>query len=268
MVERMDWSEEPVSPGSIGVIGGMGPYAGTDLINKVFANTAAATDQEHLPVALLSYSHCIHDRNAYLLDGRGENPAATLLQIMLRLERLDVTVAGMACNSAHAPAIYDVVVEGLRAAGTRLRLLHIADETVRLIARELPGVRCVGLLSTSAVRQLGIYQERLAAAGYKTIVPTAEEQEQLVQPAIFDRTYGIKAQSAPVTDRVRTDLQHAVARLSARGAEGFILGCTELPLALRPGDCPGPIIDPTVALARALIHAVAPEKLKPLPALV
>ena len=63
--------KEPI----IGVIGGMGPYAGLDLVRKIFDQTQAALDQEYLPVALLSYAHRIEDRSAFLFGEAPENPA-------------------------------------------------------------------------------------------------------------------------------------------------------------------------------------------------
>ena len=53
-------------------------------------------------------------------------------------------------------------------------------------------------------------------------------------------------------------------RLIDRGAQALILGCTELPLALKNGDMSVPLIDPTFVLARSAIASTVPEKLRPL----
>ena len=51
----------------IGIVGGVGPYAGLDLTEKIFGQTIASSDQEHLPVALLSLPERIEDRTRYLV---------------------------------------------------------------------------------------------------------------------------------------------------------------------------------------------------------
>ena len=92
----------------IGVIGGMGPYAGLDLVEKIFAETIASTDQDHVPVAMLSCPASITDRSAFLLGKSAENPANAIAEVALRLERSGAAIAGMPCNSAHARLILTV----------------------------------------------------------------------------------------------------------------------------------------------------------------
>ena len=72
----------------IGVLGGMGPYAGLDLVRKIFDRTRAGVDQEHLPVALLSYAHRIQDRSAFLFDETTENPALAIAEVARQLDGL------------------------------------------------------------------------------------------------------------------------------------------------------------------------------------
>jgi aspartate racemase len=86
-----------------------------------------------------------------------------------------------------------------------------------------------------------------------------------VHRAIYDGAYGIKARGY-ATDRARKDLLRIIEDLEAAGAQAVILGCTELPLAFPENEMNGlPIVDSTMALARALIGAVDPLKLRPWP---
>ena len=241
----------------------MGPQAGIDLMQKVFDATAAQTDHDHLPVALLSYPGSIPARSPFLAGLSDENPADAIAAIARRLDAVGAVVAGIPCNTAHAPAIFDRVVECLRVAGCRLRLLHMIDEAVTSVQREAPHLRRIGVLSTAAVQRLGLYRTRLETAGFEPVLPEADVQERLITPVIFDEGWGIKAQSHPVTPRARQALLDAVAHLANRGAEAVILGCTELPLAIperRLGDVA--LIDPTSALAHALIRETHPSKLR------
>ena len=246
----------------IGVIGGMGPYAGLDIVRKIFDLTDAHNDQEHLPVALLSYPGKIRDRSTYLFEKSGENPAEAIAEIALQLDRLGAVVAAIPCNTAHAPAIFDVVEQRLREEGATLRLLHMIRETAAYIRQETYGLERIGVLSTTAVYRLGLFRDALAAEGFQPVLPDENVQEHLVNRTIFDPIFGIKGQGNPVSAIARQNLLTAIDHLRKKGAEAVILGCTELPLAV-PEDEIGQVIviDPTEVIARALILATYPEKL-------
>ena len=249
----------------IGILSGMGPYAGLDLAAKVHRFTEARTDQEHLSVALLSFPGRIVDRSTYLFDPAQPSPVPALAEIARRLEEAGAVVAGMPCNTAHGPAIFGALKKELRRTGHQLRFVHMLEATAAHIRRAHPDLERVGVLSSQAVYALRLYKDVLDAAGFTAVRPSEEMQRALVNPVIFHTEYGIKAQSDPVTARARADLLKAVAALRANRAEAVVLGCTEFPLALPGAAWEGlPLIDPTAVLARALIRAVAPDKLKPL----
>lgn len=243
----------------IGIVGGMGPYAGLDLARKIMDQTPARRDQDHVPVALLSYPHYLPDRSAYLSGLSTQNPGIVMAQLLLQLEAAGATVAGIPCNTAHIAPIFDRMLSDLAAAGSRVRVLHIIQETVRYAQQTLPEGAQVGVLSTSAVYDFGLYRNALRAAGFTPLLPERDIQESCVQAAIFDKTVGIKARSHPVTPEATAWLERAVRHLAARGATAVVLGCTELPLALPQPDLDGcRLLDPTWILARALLHAVRP----------
>ncbi|MEM1126409.1 MAG: amino acid racemase [Bacteroidota bacterium] len=247
----------------IGVVGGMGPQAGLDLAQKVLAHTVAATDQDHVPTLLLSHPDRIVDRTEYLLGHIAENPAPAILEVLLALDGLGATVAGMACNTAHAPVFFDALQAGLRDAGAQVRLLHLVDEAARFVRTAYPAVRRVGVLSTTGTQRLGLYPEALRRVGLEAVVPDAALQNR-VHAAIYDPLQGIKAQSHPVTPEAQATVMEAARALQTQGAEALLLGCTELPLALTGSALDGlPLIDPTRALARALLRETYPEKLRP-----
>jgi aspartate racemase len=247
----------------IGVIGGMGPYAGLDLVRKIFDQTDANADQEHLPVALLSYPSTIPDRSAFLLGRSSASPIEPIAEMAEALARLGARAIGIPCNTAHAAPIFDEVTRRLAASGKEVVLLHLIEETVRYIREELRSLGRVGVLSTLAVYRLGLYRERIQAAGLEAVVPDERVQLDLVSTAIYDPGYGIKAQSNPVSSQARQNLLTAAGHLREKGAQAIILGCTELVLALPEPEIDGiPLIDPAVVLARALIRGTNPDRLK------
>lgn len=247
----------------IGIIGGMGPHAGLDLARHIFNQTRARTDQAHLPVALLSLPDRIVDRSRFLFNETDENPAHAIADIARQLDALGATVAGLPCNTAHAPAIFDAVTADLQRTGHRIRLLHMIDATVRHVRTTHPATERIGVLSTTATLELALYRRPLTTAGF-TFVSPSDEVQQRINNTIYDPTFGLKGQSDPPTERARDNLLQALHHLSTRGADAIILGCTELPLApLQSGGPDVPLIDPAQVLARALIHATYPDKLHP-----
>ncbi len=246
----------------IGIVGGMGPMAGVDLSKKIINQTIATKDQDHLPQILYSRPQNITDRTAFILGDVTENPAYSIFSILRKLESLGVTVAGMACNSAHAPRIFDVIVECLNNSKSKLILLNMVEEVAKVIKKQFSSLNRVGVLATKGTVKANQYR-LLEKFGLKVLYPTEAVQEKVHQ-AIYHPAYGIKSVSGSITIKARQDLEQAASSLIQKKAEIIVLGCTELPLAFKTNNFRGiPLIDSNLVLARALIHAVDPSKLKP-----
>lgn len=253
-----------ISKGLIGIVGGMGPYAGIDLAKKIHDQTEATTDQQHLPVILASMPHAIPDRTTFLKGETDLNPAVPIAEILHRLEAVGGVVAGMPCVTAHSAPIWDEIQA--RQAGRRIRLISIIDATLDYIREVCPEVQSIAAFSTTATFRGRLFLDALAAAGFTVVKQDDVVQETHINDTIFNKEYGIKAHSNPVTARARRQLTDALAHVRGKGAKAVILGCTELPLALPEPALNGlTLIDPTLALARALVKAVAPDKLRPSP---
>lgn len=234
----------------IGVVGGLGPYAGLDLVRKVFDATPARRDQDHLPVTLLSVPRRVPDRTEYLLGHTSVNPGDAILGLVLQLVAHGAEVVGIPCNTAHARPIWDPVVSGV---ADRCELVHMVEEVAAVIRRRHPSVRRVGILATTGTLVARTYPRCLGDVGVEVIEPTPEVQERHVHPAIYDPDFGIKAVPSPPAGRAVEHLHRALGHLVERGAEVAILACTEIPLALTEAASPVPLIDATEALARALV---------------
>jgi len=250
----------------IGVVAGVGPFAGLDLLNKIATQTAARSDQDHLAVVSISRPSPIPDRTAFLMGVTSLNPAAPILEQLRMLQQLGASLAGIPCNTAHAPPIMDVIREELDTSGRPLKLLHMIREAGKFMQHYYPSVQRVGLLSTLGTSFSRVYPLFLEPLGFEVIEPAGRESKELVHRAIYDQDYGIKARGY-ATERTREDLLRIIDDLRAAGAQAVILGCTELPLAFPENEVNGlPLVDSTMALARALIDAVDPLKLRPWPA--
>jgi len=248
----------------IGVVSGVGPYAGLDLLGKILSQTAAHKDQDHLTVASLSQPELIPDRTAFLLGETTTNPASAIIVQLLKLEQMGATVAAIPCNTAHAPAIFDPISQGLEEVGSQLNLLHMIAQVGRQLQLAHPSIRIVGVLSTTGTAVTRIYPRTLEPLGFEVITVDEDLQEQAISSALYDPTYGIKSCGC-ATEKARDNLLLGAQQLHDKGAEALILGCTEIPLAIPEKHIAGMVvIDPALILARALIAAIDPTRLAPL----
>ena len=161
------------------------------------------------------------------------------------LERAGADFLVLCTNTMHR-----VAPEITRASA--LPLLHIADATAERI--EAAGVRRVGLLGTRFTMEQDFYRGRLERGhGLSVLVPPPEDRD-IVHRVIYDELCrGI------VREESRAEYRRIVASLVRAGADGAILGCTEISLLLRPEDASVPLFDTTEIHAEAAAaHALAP----------
>ena len=223
---------------TIGIVGGMGPMATVDLMRKMIELTDAASDQQHAHI-ITDCNTNIPDRTAAILSG-GQDPVPELVRSCLALEAAGADVLVMACNTAHY--FYDRIAPFIR-----VPMLHMPRETARR-AKALGITKCA-LLATDGTVHSQVYDAPFAAEGIELIKPDAEGQR-----AIMGMIYsGVKAGKRDYdTGAVRAALD----RLVDLGAECFILGCTELPIAFADYSIDASVLDPTSVLAEAALHAV------------
>jgi len=251
----------------IGVIGGVGPYAGLDFVKKIFANTRASKDQEHLDCILVSCPSIIPDRTEYLLQGEGkeiENPASGMFESAKRLRKAGANYAVVACNTAHSNQIFIPFSCMVKDYLPGLNIVNMLETCCAYVKETLPSVKRLGLLATRGTYKSRVYHEYFREdEGFKLIEPEARGQDR-IHEAIYSQMYGIKANSQ-IKPQARDWISYEIYRLIDRGAEAVILGCTELPLAIQAEHFSIPVIDPGFLTARRLIRLSAPEKLLLIP---
>lgn len=126
-----------------------------------------------------------------------------------------------------------------------LPLLHIADATAQ--ALQADGIKSVGLLGTRFTMEQAFYRERLEQAGIQVVIPEPEERE-LIHRVIYQELC-----QGQILAESQADYLAVVDRLSARGAQAVILGCTEIGLLLRQSDTDVPLYDTTEIHAQAAV---------------
>ncbi len=219
----------------IGILGGMGPLATAELFRRIVEKTPAKRDQEH-PRIIIYNDPKIPDRTAFIL-GKGEDPRPALVEGARKLESWGADFIIMPCNTAHFFA------EDIRRA-IKVPLVSMVDATAERIAGM--GLKKVGLLATDGTIKGLVYHRSLLRMGIGIAVPDEEDQE-LVMKAIYD---GVKAGNLELGRRL---LLGVAERLQLR-VDGIIAGCTEVSVALRPGDLTVPLIDPLDVIAEKAVR--------------
>ncbi len=244
---------------TIGIVGGMGPYAGIDIIRKIFDQTRAKSDQDHLPVSMLSIPHRIKDRTEFLLGKTNENPALFISEVICSLHKGGASVIGMPCNTAHAEPIFKEIVKRIP---KEVKLLNMINEVALYIKEFHPSFVNIGILSTNGTFKAGIYPHYLSKHGLNAIQVTEEIQVENIHPAIYSKEYGIKSNATFISTEAKKRIKLGIEYLVNRGAQAIILGCTEIPLAFKEEKINNIfLIDPAKILARSLILEFSPSHL-------
>lgn len=219
----------------LGILGGMGPMATADLFTKIVAMTKANTDGEHMRILIDNHAQ-IPDRTAAILHG-GESPLPYMIESLRNLEKCRVDCIVMPCNTAH------FYLSELKDS-TDIPFLSILEQTALACKAAYPQ-KTAGVLATVGTLKTGLYKNALAHQGVLSVEPDADAQERLMQVI-----YGVKAGRLPKLE----DLAPVIDSMQKRGADYFILGCTELPIAFQSAGLTENLIDPTRELAKAAIQ--------------
>jgi aspartate racemase len=128
-----------------------------------------------------------------------------------------------------------------------LPLIHIAEETAIEIQKK--DLKKVGLLGTKFTMELDFFKDKLAEKGIEAIIPISEADKDFIHYTIFEELgRGI------ATEETKKRYLEIANELIKNGAEGIILGCTEIPLVIKEGDLSVPIFDTTLIHTQAAIN--------------
>lgn len=129
---------------------------------------------------------------------------------------------------------------------TSLQILHIAEETAAQIKKL--GIKKIGLLGTKYTMEQDFYKSRIHSQDIDVLIPNENDRE-LINKTIFNELClgAIQPSSREYFKRIIEDL-------AAEGAEGIILGCTEIGLLIKQEDTPVPLFDTTEIHARGAVQ--------------
>ncbi|ELR68781.1 Aspartate racemase [Fulvivirga imtechensis AK7] len=242
----------------IGIVGGMGPRAGVNLYDRLISLTPANIDQEHPSVILMAFPWEIGDRTSFLEGKISTNPGYSIAQVIKKLTISGAEIIGIACNTSHSPAIFNVIKSEMEKLDAKPKLLHMPLEVYKYISTN-SNVSRIGIMATNGTYKTRLYQEILHDGGYEVIVPDPIFQNEVIHRMIYDAQFGIKAKPNTITKEVGQLWNEAMCFFRARNCDTIILGCTELSLLLKDyGVDDMCIIDSTDCLAKGLLREMRP----------
>ena len=211
--------------------------ATADLYRKIVELTEADCDNGHIRV-IIDSNTAIPDRTAAILSG-GPDPVPEMLSAAENLVSCGAECIIMPCNTAH------YFLPELRAK-VSVPILDMTKIAAERCAELYPGKR-VCLLATRGTIASGVYTHALAEKGVEYLLPNDDEQAILMH-----LIYDVVKASKPLTPEKEL-WSSLLEGLRGRGADYFLLGCTELPILSGYLALPGPFLDSTEELAKAAV---------------
>ncbi len=221
---------------TVGVIGGMGPYATLAFFKSVLDNTPAHKDWDHLRI-IIDNNPKIPSRTRAFLFGE-DDPVPMMIESAKTLGVAGADFVVLPCNSAHyfLPRVRGSV---------DVPFIDMVDETCKAVIAV--GAIKVGLLAGEVTVRGRLYERRLEGHSID-VLQVSEEQQVLVRSIIED------GKKNAVCDLTRGNMQSLISELEERGADAIVLGCTELPMAMEGIVTRCVIIDSLDVLAKAVVQ--------------
>ena len=221
----------------VGILGGMGPDATVDLMQRIIALTPALDDIDHIR-CIVDNNPKVPSRIKAIIEGGGEDPGPCMADMGRRLESWGAHFLVIACNTAHY--YYDAVQDAVK-----IPVLNLIDLVSAHVKLNFPEHDRVGMLASPAVAMTGLYAKRFKKMGIQDVWPDPEYQESLLQV--------IKAVKKGDTGPETRDAYHKVCEnLLNNGCRIAIIACTEL--SALGGDLPIKTIDAAHVLAAEIVQ--------------
>lgn len=242
---RDNSESRPLRQKVIGILGGMSNQATSEyyrMLNERLNSRLGGWDNGEIIIVSVNFGNIEY----FVRQDLWDDAHSYLLEKVERLERAGADVIACVSNTMHR------VVEPIMAA-RQTPFIHIADPTVEAIRKA--GIRKVGLLGTMSVMQSDELRQRYSQHyGIELIVPP-DTDKQIVDRVIFDELV-----RRDLRDSSKREYLRIIAALRAGGAEGVVLGCTEIFLLISQSDLPNfPMFNTTELHVDALVDFACPH---------
>ena len=222
---------------TIGLVGGMS-WESTLEYYRIINETVKEKLNKLHSAKIIMYSVDFEEIELLQHKGKWDELTSLMIEIAQRLEKAGADFIVICTNTMHK------VAEDVEKS-VEIPLLHIVDVTAEKIKAK--GINKVGLLGTRFTMEDNFYRDRLRKHGIEAIIPSEKERE-IVHSVIYNELcLGVIKESS------REKFKEIIKNLAKRGAEGVILGCTEIPLLIKQGDVDLPLFDTAEIHAKASV---------------
>ncbi len=225
----------------LGIVGGIGPSSTVDYYLGIIDGRRAKAGGERYPEIII-YSIDMFQMLSYIEAGQWDRAAEQLSGAVNALADAGAELAVIASNTPHL--VFDEIQRL-----SRLPLISIVEETCKYI--EEKRYRRVLTIGTLFTMQNGLYSKPLQALGVAALLPTEREQREIYALFFPNLENGIvipedKANMLALVDRI----------VREQDTDAALLGCTELPMMIRPGELSVPVIDTTRVHIESIVRAM------------
>ncbi len=226
-------------PRVVGMLGGMSWESSAEyyrLANELGRERLGGLHSARLVLASVDFA----DIEALQSAGRWDDSGAMLAESARGLEAAGAELLVLCTNTMHLVADQVQLAVGIP-------LLHIVDVAAQAVLRA--GHHTVGLLGTAFTMEQSFYRNRLAGQGIAVLVPPAEDRAEVHRIIYEELCLGV------VLDESRRTYREVIGRLVGAGAQGIVLGCTEIELLVAPADGVVPVYPTTRLHVEAAVEA-------------
>ncbi|MFX0125215.1 MAG: aspartate/glutamate racemase family protein [Candidatus Hodarchaeota archaeon] len=223
---------------TIGLLGGMSWESSLEYYRIINETVKELIGGLHSAKSIM-YSYDFEEINSLQHQGKWSELSESMTKIAKKLEKAGAELIIICTNTMHKVA--DELQRSLS-----IPIIHIADATAEKIIKKK--IQKVGLLGTKFTMEEGFYKDRLKNEYELDVIIPNKKQRQVIHNIIYKELVlgHLKEQSRDVFIEI---IQH----LKAAGAEGIILGCTEIPLLIKQADVDIPLFDTTTIHARSAV---------------
>jgi aspartate racemase len=226
-------------PRVIGMLGGMSWESTAEyyrLANELVRQRLGGLHSARVVLASVDFAEI----ERLQVAGEWERAGRQLAGEAARLEAAGAELLVLCTNTMHK------VADQVQAA-VGIPLLHLADTTAAAV--RAAGLTTVGLLATAFTMEQDFYRDRLGGHGLRVLVPDAADRAEVHRVIYEELCLGV------VREGSRQAYRQVIDRLVAAGAEGVVLGCTEIELLIGPADSPVPVFPTTRLHVEAAVDA-------------
>lgn len=221
----------------IGIIGGLSPESTVSYYLHI-TRTYVERFGDHGYPEIVIYSVSMEKYHRWRAAERWDLIAGDLIAAAKGLEHAGADFGVIATNTMHK--VFDIVNEAVD-----LPLLHMIDATAR--KAKAAGLKKLGLLGTHTTMSDGFYHAHCAGYGLQMVVPTPQDQQIIHKIIVEELVRGRLLEDS------RLEYMRIISDLTDLGAEGIVLGCTEIPLLVKQRDSAVPLLDTAVIHAEAAL---------------